>query len=340
MPNYTDNVGLRLITRPDEDNENFNTQTMLNDNWDKIDDAIGDLPGTLEEMGLSQFGSVAEGLGLIGRGTAPFFMHTWEKLEGGFYRADSSDTSTFTTDGTEIEYKLNQTSSSTATQFKCGIYAKYVESYKENGVIKYRLINAKRFYVSNRGFSETPSGFVVMLGTTSTSDVYPSSEGITNLSTIKYKTGSSGSGSSGYFFRATTLTQLKVENFLRVGFVYSLERNAYPDDGIASDGFKYLYQGRLADGDVKKTLVGTYIGTGTGKAVVSFPVGFRPLFIYVQTVGSSTPNMILAVRGQSKSQRSWFYSTDVSSTITWNDNSVEISDMNTANYEYYYMAIG
>lgn len=68
MPNYTDNVNLRLITRPDEDNENFNTQTMLNDNWDKIDDAIGDLPGTLTEMGLSQYGSVADAVNKVYKG--------------------------------------------------------------------------------------------------------------------------------------------------------------------------------------------------------------------------------------------------------------------------------
>lgn len=44
MGSYTDNLGLYKVNTETDGNDTFNIETMLNDNWEKIDKKLEKLP--------------------------------------------------------------------------------------------------------------------------------------------------------------------------------------------------------------------------------------------------------------------------------------------------------
>ena len=41
MAKKTKNLKLHQVTRPEDDSKAFNIETMLNENWEKLDSAVG-----------------------------------------------------------------------------------------------------------------------------------------------------------------------------------------------------------------------------------------------------------------------------------------------------------
>lgn len=65
MASNTPNLGLLKKNTLTDGNDTFNVKTMMNDNWDKVDGAVGDLGAVMPTLGLPSTASVAEGLETI-----------------------------------------------------------------------------------------------------------------------------------------------------------------------------------------------------------------------------------------------------------------------------------
>ncbi|MEI0738778.1 phage tail protein [Paenibacillus sp. JTLBN-2024] len=64
MASNTPNLGLLKKDPIADGNETFNIQTMLNDNWDKIDEAVGNIKvpdASLTEKGVVQLSNATNG---------------------------------------------------------------------------------------------------------------------------------------------------------------------------------------------------------------------------------------------------------------------------------------
>ena len=78
MASYTDNLNLLKKNPLTDGNDTFNIQTMLNENWDKIDEAIGDAAAQAQKMGLTGDLSIGASLNVLANiGN----VHVWERVQ-------------------------------------------------------------------------------------------------------------------------------------------------------------------------------------------------------------------------------------------------------------------
>ena len=65
MASYTPNLNLLKKSPVTDGNDTFNVDTMLNENWDKIDEALGDPTEAAQKLGLTGDLSAAASLGVL-----------------------------------------------------------------------------------------------------------------------------------------------------------------------------------------------------------------------------------------------------------------------------------
>lgn len=80
MAGTTTNLGLYFKDPLTDGNDTFNIQTMLNDNWNKLDAAIGDVKTPASKMGLTGDLSVGAALNVLANiGN----VHVWQRVQSG-----------------------------------------------------------------------------------------------------------------------------------------------------------------------------------------------------------------------------------------------------------------
>ena len=151
-----------------------------------------------------------------------------------------------------------------------------------------------------------------------------------------------------------------------VSYVYSENRDAYPDDEILGD-FQYRYLGIPFENirSIPKVVVGTYIGTGTygSNEPCELALGFIPAVVFVyqksdqgflfgDSGSHKEANSFMALHGSSRARRHGYVTS--SSYSTFEDNFVwegttfkwyssrdsEYAQLNATGIEYGYVAIG
>ena len=147
----------------------------------------------------------------------------------------------------------------------------------------------------------------------------------------------------------TTKKASKVTTVMSYGepdFLFSDNRNAYPDSGMSS-GYEYEYLGVPYENllTAPSVEVGAYTGTGGTSATLTFE--FAPKFVYISGLSGSTSHMLLIngmTNGWSESTSS---NSNYSCTLTWSGNTLTWSNSKGANYmlnsaggSYKYVAIG
>ncbi len=252
---------------------------MLNDNWDKIDDAIGDLPGTLAEMGLSQYGSVADAVNKL----ADFGnWYVWSKVKYGAprYGLVAVGSSGY----------IGHSSSTTVYQV--------ADSVRLNAAgTDVEMVNPTNVTFASPSYLEMESGM--------------------RYKYVKFVSQSSGTnvlntGDIYYFGESATFTRPSGQNYIYGGnysvvrylppavvsseMVFSPVEDAYPQDGYIGE-YRYIAEGNIFTGQV----VQKYEYTGTGTYGQSHPTEWhfahKPSIIVVNgyvllsayNVGSRTP---------------------------------------------------
>lgn len=76
MASYTPNLDLLKKSPVTDGDDMFNVETMLNENWDRIDRGVGDYTAPAQKMGLTGDLSVGASLGVLANiGN----VHVWRK---------------------------------------------------------------------------------------------------------------------------------------------------------------------------------------------------------------------------------------------------------------------
>ena len=131
-------------------------------------------------------------------------------------------------------------------------------------------------------------------------------------------------------------------------YIYSSERNAYPDDA-EQDGFTYKYLGVPLENAVTtnvKTAFGSYVGTGTygdtNVNTLTFP--FAPKMVVVASVAGV--GGFPWINGMTEGLCSSTSLTSASATLAWGDNGLSwysgsaVKQLNVKDTIYFYFAIG
>lgn len=223
MASNTSNLGLLKKDPLTDGKDTFNIRTMLNDNWDKIDEFAGEtIPISRGGTGATTAAQALANLGGIAAG-AVGNLHVWKKSEKANPIVYSSST---------VSIKL--TSSTTYT------FGRSLEI--ENGAIVLKnTFTAKGnesssilvgCYFKKDGVVYRVGGFNTNTSTTTTWDMVKVSIDTSSYvpgNTIEYKT--------------------------------STDASSYPADGVQDD-YYYTYVGQLGNPGAKIE-VGSYVGTGT-----------------------------------------------------------------------------
>lgn len=157
MAGNTTNLGLYYKDPLTDGNDTFNIQTMLNENWDKLDAAIGDVKTPASKMGLSGDLSIGRCLNVLANiGN----VHVWGKrlyeLTGVIADATDATATVYLNNGYYLYAKAEIVNGEIVCSEKLERYsspANYVGYYAYNGVNVYRVTSNS--YSSSTGYSFT-----------------------------------------------------------------------------------------------------------------------------------------------------------------------------------------
>lgn len=275
MAGTTTNLGLYFKDPLTDGNDTFNIQTMLNDNWNKLDAAIGDVKTPASKMGLSGDLSIGRCLNVLANiGN----LHVWERvlttIDASYVerRVNISDANIFSSDYQSSSYYAKFNVADSIDISYDGVISlvspTQVTVYFQSGVLYY--------------FNSLKGKYISLVSTASNSS--SSFPGAGNIGYVSSDAEVSITASSYYQAKITSGAYKVYSVFVPAGtttdYLTSTDRNAYTEGTVDNTTITYL--GQLGGGG--RIEVGSYVGTGTESADIL--LGFTPKAVLVSSYSS------------------------------------------------------